>query len=51
MLEEIKNNLDEKLDYRFQEGDKYPGHIVVIGHGVTGNKDRPFVVALVQGLA
>ncbi len=51
MLEEIKNNSDEKLDYRFQEGDKYPGHIVVIGHGVTGNKDRPFVVALVQGLA
>lgn len=47
----IKNSLDENLDYNFYEGDKYPGHIVVIGHGVTGNKDRPFVVSLVQGLA
>ena len=51
MIGEIKNSLDENLDYSLYEGDKYPGHIVVIGHGVTGNKDRPFVVALVQGLA
>jgi pimeloyl-ACP methyl ester carboxylesterase len=51
MFGEIRNSSDEKLDYSFHEGDKYPGHIVVIGHGVTGNKDRPFVVALVQGLA
>ena len=25
--------------------------IVIIGHGVTGNKDRPFVVALAEGLS
>ena len=51
MFGEIKNEQNEKLDYSFQQGDKYPGHIVVIGHGVTGNKDRPFVVSLGQGLA
>ena len=47
---EIRNSSNEKLDYSFHQGDKYPKHIVVIGHGVTGNKDRPFVVALGQGL-
>ena len=26
-------------------------NIVVLGHGVTGNKDRPFIVALAEGLA
>lgn len=51
MFGELRNSSNEKLDYSFHEGDKYPGHIVVIGHGVTGNKDRPFVVALAQGLA
>ena len=51
MFGEIRNKQGEKLDYSFHQGDKFPGHIVVIGHGVTGNKDRPFVVALVQGLA
>jgi len=45
----IRNPLGEKLDYTFHPGTG--DHIVVLGHGVTGNKDRPFVVALAEGLA
>ena len=51
MLGEIKNRQDEQLDYTFHEGERGSKNIVVLGHGVTGNKDRPFVVALGEGLA
>lgn len=51
MSGEIKNAQGERLDYTFHEGQKNSKRIVVIGHGVTGNKDRPFVVALAEGLA
>ena len=49
MFGKIKNGHGERLDYSFHggEGDR----IVVIGHGVTGNKDRPALVALSEGLA
>ena len=49
MFGEIKNGYGERLDYTYHggEGDR----IVVIGHGVTGNKDRPALVALAEGLA
>ena len=50
MLGEIKNRHGERLDYTFHEGEKGSKNIVVLGHGVTGNKDRPFVVALGEGL-
>ena len=51
MFGEIKNRHGEQLDYTFREGEKGSKNIVVLGHGVTGNKDRPFVVALGEGLA
>ena len=51
MFGEIKNRHGEQLDYTFHEGEKESKNIVVLGHGVTGNKDRPFVVALGEGLA
>ena len=51
MFGEIKNRHGEQLDYTFHEGEKESKSIVVLGHGVTGNKDRPFVVALGEGLA
>ena len=51
MFGEIKNRHGEQLDYAFHEGEKGSKNIVVLGHGVTGNKDRPFVVALGEGLA
>jgi len=51
MFGEIQNAAGEKLDYTFHRGNDNSKDIVVIGHGVTGNKDRPFVVALAAGLA
>ena len=49
MLGEIRNERGERLDYSFHKGEG--DRIVVIGHGVTGNKDRPALVALAEGLA
>jgi len=46
MNQPIKNPLGETLDYSFASGvdnSKKPDWIVVLGHGVTGNKDRPLV--------
>lgn len=51
MLNEIRNSKGERLDFTYHHGRQGAGEVVVIGHGVTGNKDRPFVVALAEGLA
>ena len=50
MFGEIRNQSGEKLDYAFHQGNEGSKKIVVLGHGVTGNKDRPFLVALAQAL-
>ena len=50
MFGEIRNQQGEKLDYTVHSGEARSDFIVIIGHGVTGNKDRPFVVALAEGL-
>jgi len=51
MNTEIRNPSGEKLDYAFHgdAGDK--SLIVIIGHGVTGNKDRPWDEGLANALA
>ncbi len=49
MLGEIRNEHGERLDYAYHKGEG--DRVVVIGHGVTGNKDRPALVALAEGLA
>src|SRR5437868_1498883 len=49
MQKEIKNAQGEKIDFTYHDGQKGTQDIVVIGHGVTGNKDRPFIVALADG--
>lgn len=51
MLGDIKNKQGEKIDYTFHTGSKESDTIVVLGHGVTGNKDRPFIVTLAEELA
>ena len=51
MFGEIKNAQGERLDYTFHPGASSARHLAVLGHGVTGNKDRPFVVALAEALA
>ena len=46
MNQAIKNGFGEALDYSFASGCgglKKQGWIVVLGHGVTGNKDRPVI--------
>ena len=49
MFGEIKNEHGQCLDYTYHKGND--NRIVVIGHGVTGNKDRPALIALAEGLA
>jgi uncharacterized protein len=51
MLGEIRNQQGERLDYTFHSGAPDSKWIIVLGHGVTGNKDRPFIVALAEALA
>lgn len=49
MDQEIRNRQGERLDYSYAEG-AAGAPLVVIGHGVTGNKDRPWAQALEQAL-
>src|SRR5262245_42027044 len=51
MFTEIRNAQGERIDFTYHHGRQGAPEIVVVGHGVTGNKDRPFVVALGEGLA
>ncbi len=47
---QLQNLQGERLDVAFHGGTKL-GSLVVLGHGVTGNKDRPLLVAVAEGLA
>ena len=51
MQTEIRNAQGEKIDYTFHSGGDTASTTVLIGHGVTGNKDRAHLVALAEGLA
>lgn len=51
MVKEIRNKLGERIDFTSHHGRPDAGELVLIGHGVTGNKDRPFVISLAEGLA
>ena len=46
----ITNVQGEQLDVAFHPAEK-SDCLVVLGHGVTGNKDRPLLVAVAEGLA
>ena len=48
MFDRITNRHGETLDYTFHEGSEDMRNLLVIGHGVTGNKDRPLVTALAE---
>lgn len=53
MNRSIKNSLGETLDYSFAPGldaEKKTEWLIVLGHGVTGNKDRPVVVDAADAL-
>lgn len=47
---EIRNREGEAIDYTFHPGMRADA-LVVLGHGLTGNKDRPLLVALANGLS
>ena len=51
MIPEIRNGEGERLDHTFHPGAEGCRDLIVIGHGVTGNKDRPALVALSEALA
>jgi pimeloyl-ACP methyl ester carboxylesterase len=46
----IRNARGERLDYTYHRGASSNSPLVVIGHGVTAHKDRPFLIELAQGL-
>lgn len=46
----ILNPQNEKIDVSFHEGSREKV-MVVLGHGVTGNKDRPLLLAVAEGLS
>lgn len=53
MKDPITNDAGEKLDYTFEAGQEADGAkdwIVVLGHGVTGNKDRPVIANTARAL-
>ncbi len=47
---EIRNREGERLDHTFHPASR-EGVLVILGHGLTGNKDRPLLIALAEGLA
>ena len=49
-LPEFRNSAGERLDVTFHPGTKTDS-LVILGHGLTGNKDRPLLVALAEGLS
>lgn len=53
MDQTIVNPLGETLDYTFSPGtaeNKKEGWIILLGHGVTGNKDRPVITDTARAL-
>jgi pimeloyl-ACP methyl ester carboxylesterase len=49
-MNELKNTAGEALDHQFHPSDAR-NCLIILGHGLTGNKDRPLLVALAEGLA
>lgn len=47
---DIVNSRDESIDHTFHRADRRD-FLVILGHGVTGEKDRPLLVAVAEGLA
>jgi uncharacterized protein len=47
---EIKNQESEKIDFAFHPGNRADA-LIIFGHGVTGNKDRPHLIAIAEGLS
>lgn len=51
MLGEIKNKHSEIIDYTFHLGSEKSRHLLIVGHGVMGDKDNPLVSTLAREVA
>ncbi|HTO04253.1 MAG TPA: alpha/beta fold hydrolase [Opitutus sp.] len=49
--ETLHNHLGEQLDFTLHRAASEHAPVVIIGHGVTGHKDRPLLIALGEALA
>src|SRR5215204_853402 len=49
--ESIQNARGERLEFSVHPGRAGHNTLVVLGHGVTGNKDRPLLVTLAEAIA
>lgn len=49
-IHELHNGQGERLEFDFTVGTRFPKTVVVIGHGVTANKDREWAVMLMDTL-
>lgn len=49
-MNNLQNAADERLDHQFHPGEQR-GSLVILGHGLTGNMDRPLLVAVAEGLS
>jgi hypothetical protein len=47
--ETLTNSSGERLDFAFHAGHADRAELLVLGHGVTGHKDRPFLVEMAEG--
>lgn len=51
MRSPLINRRGERLDHAFLEGRAGDARVVLIGHGLTSHKDRPWLLALAEALA
>lgn len=49
-MNDLRNPSGERLDHHFHPGERR-GTLVILGHGLTGNMDRPLLVAVAEGLS
>ena len=49
-MNDLRNSQGERLDHHFHPGTRRES-LVILAHGLTGNKDRPLLVALAEGLS
>lgn len=50
MFGPVKNHKGERLDLAYCSGAERSQYLVILGHGVTANKDRSWALALTKGL-
>ncbi|MBT7865304.1 MAG: alpha/beta hydrolase, partial [Opitutales bacterium] len=51
MATTIRNSSGEEIDYELLESDgRFSDWIVLLGHGVTGNRDRPVIADTAEAL-